>query len=198
MIVNMFFVYFCFQDIPKTIDGFNTLSALLVEIISPSVMYNGLPWPDEEMNKVTIERDLQIRRSFKNAPILWSILGMIATYRPALCACSVILRSICATLLSQWRAKSVLQNQTVENNIDLYTVTRKLLEIMAMGQLLTGPLAHLNVVLEHLEPFEIVVVLKDCVWNYMKENVPSPVQYRVGPNGKNCFPKMWTPNQAQK
>lgn len=154
-----------------------------MEIISPGVMYNGVAWPDEEFNKVTMERDLQIRRTFKNAPILWSILALIATYRPALCASSVLLRGICATLLHQWRAKAVLQNQTIENNVELYEVTRKLLEIMAMGQLLTGPLVYLNVVIEHLEPFEIVVVLKECVWNFMKDNVPTPMQFRLAPNG---------------
>lgn len=174
-----------FQDISKACDGFTSLASLLVEIISPGVMYNGVAWPEEEFNKVTMERDLQIRRTFKNAPILWSILALIATYRPALCATSVLLRGVCATLLHQWRAKSVLHNQTVDNNQELYEVTRKLLEIMAMGQLLTGPLVYLNVVIEHLEPFEIVVVLKECVWNFMKDNVPTPMQFRLAPNGKS-------------
>lgn len=146
-------------------------------------MYNGLPWPDEEFSKITMERDLHIRRTFKNAPILWSILALISNYRPSLCFTSVLLRAICATLLHQWRAKSVLHNQTIENNYELFTVTKNLLEILAMGQLLPGPLAYLHIVIEHFEPFEIVVVLKECVWNYMKENIPSPMPFRVAPNG---------------
>jgi integrator complex subunit 5 len=89
-----------------TLDGFSFVSLLLVEMVSTDVMYNGLPWPDEEFTKVTMERDLQIRRSFKNIPILWSILGLIATYRPSLCYCSVLLRALCATVLHQWKAKS--------------------------------------------------------------------------------------------
>lgn len=28
------------------------VSLLLVELVSPDVMYNGLPWPDEEFTKV--------------------------------------------------------------------------------------------------------------------------------------------------
>lgn len=171
------------QDVAKTIDGFISVSSLLVEMISPDVMYNGVPWPDEEFSKITMERDLHIRRTFKNAPVLWSILALIANHRPAICHTSVILRAICATLLHQWRAKSVLHNQTVENNYDLFKVTKNLLEIMAMGQLLFGPLAYLHVVIEHFEPCEIVVVLKECVWNYMKENTPSPASYRVATNG---------------
>lgn len=146
-------------------------------------MYNGLPWPDEEFSKITMERDLHIRRTFRNAPVLWSVLALVSSHRPSLCYTSVLLRAICATLLHQWRAKSVLHNQSVENNYELFKVTKNLLEIMAMGQLLYGPLAYLHVVIEHFEPFEIVVVLKECVWNYMKENCPSPMAYRVSPNG---------------
>lgn len=168
----------------KTIDGFTSISLLLVEIISPGIMYNGLPWPDEEFSKITMERDLHIRRTFKNAPVLWSVLALISSYRPSLCFASVLLRGICSTLLHQWRAKSVLHNQTIDNNKELYKMTKKLLEVMAMGQLLTGPLIYLHIVIEHFEPFEIVVVLKECVWNYMKENVPSPIPFRVAANGR--------------
>lgn len=181
---KLYSLWILFQDISKSIDGFTSISLLLVEMISPDVMYNGLPWPDEEFSKITMERDLHIRRTFKNAPVLWSILALISSNRPSLCLTSVLLRAICATLLHQWRAKSVLHNQTVENNYELFEVTKNLLEIMAMGQLLIGPLAYLHIVIDHFEPFEIVVVLKECVWNYMKENVPSPMSYRIATNGK--------------
>lgn len=175
------------DDNQKTIDGFTSISLLLVELVTPDVMYNGLPWPDEDFSKITMERDLHIRRTFKNAPVLWSILALVSNYRPSLCFGSVLLRAICATLLHQWRAKSVLHNQTVENNYELYRVTKNMLEIMAMGQLLIGPLAYLHIVIEHFEPFEIVLVLKECVWNYMKENVPSPMSFRISPNGNFQF-----------
>lgn len=94
------------QDVQKSVDGFSSVSLLLVELVSTDVMYNGLPWPDEEFTKVTMERDLQIRRTIKNAPILWSILALIAAHRPSLCFASVLLRGLCASLLHQWRAKS--------------------------------------------------------------------------------------------
>lgn len=75
-------------------------------MVSPDVMYNGLPFPDEEFTKVTMERDLQIRRTFKTTPILWAILGLVASHRPALCFSSVLLRALCASFLHQWRAKN--------------------------------------------------------------------------------------------
>lgn len=193
-----------FQNIQKAIDGFSTVSLLLVEMVSSDIMYNGLPWPDEEFTKVTMERDLQIRRTFKNAPILWPILSTIATHRPSLCFASVLLRGLCASVLHQWRSMSgnhhfcppfwmksdglslnlpVNQYQTVEDNRELFEVTQKLLQIMSMGQLLPPPLSNLHTVIEHFEPSEIALVLKECIWNYMKENVPSPVLYNVDSSG---------------
>ena len=32
------------------------LALLMIELVSPDVMYNGIPWPEEEFMKVTIER----------------------------------------------------------------------------------------------------------------------------------------------
>lgn len=152
-------------------------------MVSSDVMYNGLPWPDEEFIKVTMERDLQIRRTFKNAPILWSILGLVAAYRPSLCFTSVLLRGLCASVLHQWRAKTVDKYQTIANNLELFTVTQRILQILAMGQLLPSPLSHTHTVIEYLDPSEIAVVLKECIWNYMKENVPTPVEFFVDNTG---------------
>lgn len=124
-IKNMFLnaIVACCQDQEhaNTIDGFSYVSLLLLEMVSPDVIYNGLPWPEEEFSKVTMERDLQIRRTFRNAPILWSILALIAVHRPALCYCSVFLRAICATVLHQWRAKST--ENVIGNNVELMFFT---------------------------------------------------------------------------
>lgn len=145
----------CCQDSEQqnTIDGFSYVSLLLVELVSPDVMYNGLPWPEEEFTKVTMERDLQIRRMFRNSPILWSILGLIACYRPALCYSSVLLRALCASALHQWRSKSAetMNGQKTE----LMFVTTKLLELLALGQLLPPPLSYLHIVLPYLDANEV-------------------------------------------
>ncbi|CAO1437093.1 unnamed protein product [Diamesa tonsa] len=163
------------KDHKITTEGFSQISLLLVELVSSDVMYNGLPWPTEEFSKVTMERDLHIRRTFRNSPILWSILGLLATYPPSLCYCSVFLRAICASVLHHWRAKST---ETISgNNIELMFFTTKLLELLALGQLLPPPLSYLYIVVEHLEPNEIAYVLKECVWNYMVANVPAPALF---------------------
>jgi hypothetical protein len=48
---------------------------MMVEIISLD-MYNGLPWPEEEFMKVTIER--HITRLLTRHPITWTLLSMLA------------------------------------------------------------------------------------------------------------------------
>uniref|UniRef100_A0A182LTV3 Integrator complex subunit 5 C-terminal domain-containing protein n=1 Tax=Anopheles culicifacies TaxID=139723 RepID=A0A182LTV3_9DIPT len=174
----------CCQDVndhQATIDGFSYVSLLLVEMISPDVMYNGLPWPEEDFIKVTMERDLQIQRTFRHSPILWSILGLVACYRPSLCYCSVLLRALCASALHQWRSKTA---ETLNGQkTDLMYMTTKLLELMALAQLLPPPLSYLHIVLEYFDGPEIAYVLKECVWNYMKDHVPSPVLFVCDPTG---------------
>jgi integrator complex subunit 5 len=72
--------------------------------VSPDVIYNGLPWPDEEFSRVTVERDLKICITLNDHPILWKILWGLAEARPSLCYCSVLLR---AGLAVQVRAQAV-------------------------------------------------------------------------------------------
>ncbi|KAK1117511.1 hypothetical protein K0M31_016544 [Melipona bicolor] len=146
---------------PVNLDALTMVSLLLVELVSPDVMYNGLPWPDEEFTKVTIERDLQIHRTFKDVPLLWTLLELTAWYRPALAYCSVLLRGIAATVMANW-------------NIDEGVL---LVSVMALGQLLPPPLASIRDVLPVLEPQQINTIMKECVWAYMRENVPSPALF---------------------
>ncbi|XP_037828005.1 integrator complex subunit 5 [Lucilia sericata] len=175
----------CCSDYDRQIvvEAYSTISLLLVELVSTDVMYNGLPFPDEEFTKVTMERDLLIRRALLTSPILWALLGFIATHRPALCFSSVLLRALCATSLHQWRAKNVNKFETINQAGELLQCTKNLLKILAMGQLLPPPLSNLHVIIEHFEPPEIALLLKECVWNYLKDHVPSPALFHVDNNG---------------
>lgn len=112
----------CCLDIekPNSSEGFISMSLFLVEFISTDVMYNGLPFPDEELAKSTVERDLLIKRSFLLSPVLWGLLGLLAQYRPALCFSSVLLRAICSTCLLHWKAKNGKHNIT--NNFNFLNV----------------------------------------------------------------------------
>ncbi|XP_069703249.1 integrator complex subunit 5 isoform X2 [Periplaneta americana] len=164
---------------PVSLDAITTVSLLLVELISPDVMYNGLPWPEEEFCKVTVERDLHIRRLFDDLPLTWHLMALVASYRPALCYCSVLLRALTATLLAQWGSAA----QQVQHNDKLLATTTQVLELMALGQLLPPPLSSLRDVIPHLKPQEVVQLLRDCVWNYLRDHVPSPALFTRDENG---------------
>lgn len=149
------------------------LALLLVEVVSPDVMYNGLPWPDEDFVKVTIERDLTISKRFDDHPVLWRILAGLAESRPALCYCSVLLRALMAVQMNHWQAS--VARRASDNPRQLET-TKRILELMSVGQFLPHPLDSVSDVLGNFHAFHVHCVLVD-IWNYMRDNVPSPVAY---------------------
>lgn len=163
---------------PISLESLTLVSLLLVQFVSPDVMYNGLPWPEEEFSKVTIERDLYIRRLFTKTPILWELMNLIAVYRPVLCYCSVLLRAITATLLHQWNNTGCQTNTSDStNHKSLMETTIKLMDLMAAGQLLPPPLSNMRDIIPFLKPHEIVQLLRDCVWSYMRDHIPSPALF---------------------
>ncbi|XP_057653331.1 integrator complex subunit 5 isoform X1 [Diorhabda carinulata] len=165
-------------------DSMTLLSLLLVQFVSPDVMYNGLPWPEEEFSKVTMERDLFIRRLFTNTPLLWDILSFVAVYRPAVCYCSVLIRALTATLINQWKSMGEQsKDDDSENYKNLMYTTIQLIDIMALGQLLPPPLSSIRDVLPYLKSFEIVAVLRECVWCYLRDHIPSPALFGCDSNG---------------
>ncbi|KAH8335673.1 hypothetical protein KR074_008818 [Drosophila pseudoananassae] len=175
----------CCADLekPNNVEGYSLVSLLLVELVSTDVMYNGLPFPDEEFTKVTMERDMQIRRAFITSPVLWAVLGLIAGHRPALCYSSVLLRALCATCLHHWRGKNVNKFQPTSANDELMLCTKKLLQLLAMSQLIPPPLTSLHIIIDHFESAEIALLLRECIWNYLKDHVPSPALFHVDNNG---------------
>ncbi|XP_017117415.1 integrator complex subunit 5 [Drosophila elegans] len=175
----------CCADLekPNNVEGYSLVSLLLVELVSTDVMYNGLPFPDEEFTRVTMERDMQIRRAFITSPVLWAVLGLIAGHRPALCYSSVLLRALCATCLHHWRGKNVNRFQPTAANDELMLCTKKMLQLLAMSQLIPPPLTNLHLIIEHFESAEIALLLRECIWNYLKDHVPSPALFHVDNNG---------------
>lgn len=100
------------------------------------------------ISKVTIERDLSIRKAFDNTPVLWTLLKFVAIHRPALCYCSVLLRAITATLIAQW--SSVSQGRSLKQDVQLVNTSVTLLEVLSLGQLLPPPLSGIRDIIPHL------------------------------------------------
>ncbi|CAG9854734.1 unnamed protein product [Phyllotreta striolata] len=167
-----------------SLDSMTLLSLLLVQFVSPDLMYNGLPWPDEDFSKVTMERDLFIRRMFSNTPLLWELLSFVAVYRPAICYCSVLIRALTATLIHQWKSMGEQsKDDDSENYKNLMETTIKVIDVMALGQLLPPPLSSIRDIIPVLKCYEIVAILKECIWCYMRDHIPSPALFGCDTNG---------------
>lgn len=80
--------------------------------------------------------------------------------------------------------------QQTSQNAELFDVTYKMLEVMSLGQLLPAPLNFVHTVIEFLDPAEIAIVLKECIWNYMRENVPAPALFTVDPETGKLYVKI--------
>lgn len=143
-----------FQSV--SLESVTQVSLQLVQFVSPDVMYNGLPWPEEEFSKVTIERDLYIRRLFTTTPLLWDLLSFVAVNRPALCYCSVLMRALTATLMHQWNSMGdQSKSSETESYKSLMDTTIKVIDVMALGQLLPPPLSSIRDVIPYLDSSEV-------------------------------------------
>jgi len=159
-------------------EGYKKLALQLVEVVSPDIMYNGIPWPEEEFMKVTMERDLQITRMLENHPILWTLMEMLARHKPALSYCSVLVRGVMCVCISHWQSTATSHLTNFPHQVEL---TRRVVTLMGIAQFIPGHLAILANILDMLEPGQLNCILVD-IWNFMKVNVPGPSSYAVGQN----------------
>ncbi|RVE46614.1 hypothetical protein evm_008747 [Chilo suppressalis] len=173
----------CMDGNSGVVEGATSVSLLLVELVSPDVMYNGLPWPDEDFTKqVSIERELYMRGALENCAVARAALRRAAAARPALCLASALLRATAATLLHRHRALLDRHSQSAEMARERAALA-ELLATMTLGQLLPHPLSHMLELAPGLTAGEIVQVLRDCLWNYTRDHVPSPALFTCDATG---------------
>ncbi|KAG0717768.1 Integrator complex subunit 5 [Chionoecetes opilio] len=154
-------------------EGASTVALLLVELISPDIMFNGFPWPEEYI-KFTFERDLAIKKTFEEYPVAWHLLEFVATHRAALSYCSVLVRALTASLTAYW---NTCPHATAQHAPEALHATQCLLEVMVTAQFLPGPLRVLPQMVAALAPFELVCILQD-VWMFMRDHTPSPDRWQ--------------------
>ena len=169
-------------------ETYKNLACMVVELVVPDVMYNGLPWPEEDFTRVTIERDLQIVKTLDQNPFIWKLLWGLAELRPALCYCSVILRGALSVQMAHWAS-------TLKASPKLVSSTRIILELMSIGQFLPHPLDSVSDVIQHFHPFQVHCILVD-LWNYVKDNIPSPLAFVS--NGKGSCLRKFGPYEEYK
>lgn len=106
---------------------------------------------------MTIERDFYIRRLFNTTPLLWNLLSFVAVNRPTLCYCSVLLRALTATVIQQWNSmgEQAKPHDSDEKYRTVIETTVKVIEVMALGQLLPPPLSGIGDVIPFLKPSEV-------------------------------------------
>ena len=141
---------------------------ILVELLSPDVMYNGLPWPDEEFTKITMERDLTIYRMFAKYPIIWDIMSLVSINRPAACYCSVLFRGVIAILIRTWTSIGHQKTLNIQNSKirDLVDITIKILDLMNTGELIPRPLVYLRDIIVHLKPIEVCIFFENSTGHF--------------------------------
>ncbi|XP_063281313.1 LOW QUALITY PROTEIN: integrator complex subunit 5 [Prinia subflava] len=153
------------------------VAAALVEAVCPEAAGAELAWPPEELARATVERDLRILRRFRQHPLLFPLLRLVAAGRPALCYCSVLLRGLLASLVAHWDACRA--GSTLASPWHL-RASCALVALLAEGSLLPPVLGNMHELFPELAPFEVHLLLLS-VWGYLRENSPLPQRFTFQP-----------------
>ncbi|XP_071821921.1 integrator complex subunit 5-like isoform X2 [Apostichopus japonicus] len=151
------------------------LADVLVELVCPDVTFTGVLWPEEELTRLTIERDLHIRMMLDQHLFLWDILTLIAQTRTAMYRCSVILYGAMATLLAFWDSSRC---NVPEERDKALNASGKLLIVLSCAGLLPSPLTYSSLLLSELSVGDIHLFLT-VIWTFMKENPPKPDEFQM-------------------
>ncbi|XP_041846783.1 integrator complex subunit 5 [Melanotaenia boesemani] len=163
--------------LPINAEAAKVVAVTLVENVCPDVANGELSWPPEEHARTTVERDIHIRRCFDAHPVLFPLLQVVASGRPALCYCSAVLRGLLATLLTHWEASR--EGSSTDSPWHLQA-SCLLVSCMGEGQLLPPVLANVHETFPHLTPFEVRLLLL-AVWEYVRGNGPLPQKFVFSP-----------------
>lgn len=152
------------QGLTSCIRDMELFSHLLVESITPDVMFNDMTWPDEDFLKVTIERDLLIFKKYEDHCILWDLTQLIADHG-LLRNCSVLIRALLAVQLTYWASgtsSEVPEPQSLE-------ATQRLILLLSKSQLIPEtPFKFIPEVLPHLNSWDIFCVCND-LWKLIRD-----------------------------
>ncbi|XP_051821476.1 integrator complex subunit 5 isoform X1 [Antechinus flavipes] len=153
------------------------VAVTLVESVCPDAAGAELTWPPEDHARTTVERDLRIGRRFREHPLLFELLKLVAAAPPALCYCSVLLRGLLAALLGHWEASRHLDTSQSPWQLE---ASCTLVAVMAEGSLLPPTLGNMHEVFSQLAPFEVRLLLLS-VWGFLREHGPLPQKFAFQP-----------------
>uniref|UniRef100_A0A6I8NM36 Integrator complex subunit 5 n=1 Tax=Ornithorhynchus anatinus TaxID=9258 RepID=A0A6I8NM36_ORNAN len=153
------------------------VAVTLVESVCPDAAGAELAWPPEEHARATVERDLRIGRRFREQPLLFELLRLVAAAPPALCYCSVLLRGLLAALLGHWEASRHPDTARSPWQLD---ASCALVALMAEGSLLPPALGNMHEAFGQLAPYEVRLLLLS-VWGFVREHGPLPQKFVFQP-----------------
>ncbi|XP_014817689.1 PREDICTED: integrator complex subunit 5, partial [Calidris pugnax] len=114
-----------------------------------------------------------ICRLFRQHPLLFPLLRLVAAGPPALCYCSPLLRGLLGSLVAYW--ESCRDTGTTSSPWHLQA-SCSLVAAMAEGSLLPPVLGDMHELFPHLAPFEVHLLLLS-LWEYLRENAPLPQKF---------------------
>lgn len=146
----------------------DSLALLIMELVCPDVVPITFDWPDDESLKFTVERDLRIKKTFDENPILWSLISIVARGVSSLSKCSPLVSSLLATIMSSWE---VYRGASIDQSSLRFKVTCFITDIMTKASWLPPPLSRVGAVFGLLKPKEIYSLLF-TMWKVLKEFPP--------------------------
>ncbi|XP_074639555.1 integrator complex subunit 5-like [Acropora palmata] len=146
----------------------DSLALLLMEIVCPDVIPITFDWPDDDSLKFTMERDLRIRKTFDDNPILWSLISIVAGGVSSLSKCSTLMSSLLATVMANWE---VHRDVSVDESSLHFKVTCFITDLMTKASWLPPPISRVGAVFSLLQPKEIYTLLS-TMWKVLKEFPP--------------------------
>lgn len=147
-------------------------ATVLVELVCPE-MVPVIPWPDEELLKYTIERDLKVKNAFDNQPVLWDILDLISSSRPSLYHCSVLIQSLLGMSLKFWQTNRNLSTTSCSSEL---TNICRLMHILRNAGWLPAQIDTISDIFSLIKPKEVYDILS-AVWTYCKNTSYTPDRF---------------------
>ncbi|XP_062515172.1 integrator complex subunit 5-like isoform X2 [Corticium candelabrum] len=132
-------------------NGALSIATVLIDVIAP-IRIHTEGWPDdEELLKLTLEKDLMVKRYFSKHPVLWELLLLIAPVPGALLKCKSVVASLLASEISFW--KHCRKQQTKQALSDLQA-TIKTVRVIVLAEWLPPQTAIIPFCFEFLTPEE--------------------------------------------
>uniref|UniRef100_A0A8C3CJ55 Integrator complex subunit 5 n=1 Tax=Cairina moschata TaxID=8855 RepID=A0A8C3CJ55_CAIMO len=148
-------------------EGPQAVAAALVEAVCPWAAGGDPNWPpQDEPGRGSLERDLGVLRRFRQHPLLFPLLRVVAAGRPPVLArCWPVLRGLLATLVAHWDA---CREPSASSSPWHLRASCALVGCLAEGAMLPPVLGKAQELFPRLAPFEVKLLLLS-LWGYLRE-----------------------------